>query len=96
MKIQKLFEVKALFFVSVIKLRLNDLQKEQKESPQVKLSAASVNDKLRMWSHSLVACLIACRMGILFAIGDGIPVTHKALVQSRRCLQTVASFMRTV
>ena len=86
MKIQKLFEIKALFFVSVVKLRLNGLQKEQNESPQVKLSAVNVNDKLRMWSHSLVACLLACRMAILFAIEDGIPVTHKALVQSRRCL----------
>jgi hypothetical protein len=96
MKIQKLFEVKTLFFVSVIKLRLNEFLKEQAKAPQVKLSAAIVNDKLRPWCHSMVACLLACRIGILFSLEDGMPGTHKAIVQSRRCLQTVVYFLNAV
>ena len=96
MKIQKLFEVKALFFVSVIKLRLNELLKEQAESPQVKLTAKVVNDKLKPWCHSMIACLLACRIGVLFALEDGMPGTHKAIVQSRRCLQTLVYFLNAV
>ena len=46
LKIQKLFEVKALYFVSLIKQKLDKLHKKQADSPQTKLSEVYVKNNL--------------------------------------------------
>ena len=53
MKIQKLFEVKALFFVSVIKQKLDELLKYNADCAGVRIDIGDFSDRIREYGTFL-------------------------------------------